>query len=230
MQSFRAFFFDAIKHPEQGGYAYGFAALEQLDHCLRAIKPAPGPPPLLDAEQQAAKSTLMVRCDLSEDELNAARGQLAHDIDFTRDPLLTLVERSLRATGPAAKSAIAHETLALADPAILRSLQASNMEFPAPNAQGPRYYLAGRWYEGKESALDMEQAWALANCELGMDCGPDTTATLVQCVQHGWCADNLQDAVRIGLGADRYDRVSMLRQQIISAVKRRDAAVFSPPP
>lgn len=202
--SLRAFYYEALRHPEQGGYYYATAAIG----ACKDWAPADGPP---NARQQQVREALRARCDFSAQEREDAWGHFAamRNLKFEDDPLLEKVFAILKAPDADAKANILRSALAEGNPYLTASLVQ-----PA---------LAARIAEGASAhpeAFNLpEAAQTLVACRLGAECGPESMAAQMLCVQHGWCADNVTDALREGLGAD-FARIDGLAGQAVIDIRK----------
>lgn len=206
--SLRAFYYEALRHPEEGGYYYATAAIGACKEWTSTDAP-------VSARQQQARDALRARCDFSEQERKDAWSHFGamRNVKFEDDPLLDKVFAILKAPDADAKANVLRRALAEGNPYLSASLVQ-----PA---------LAARIAEGasaKPEAVDLsEAAQTLVACRLGAECGSESMAAQMLCVQHGWCGDNVTDALREGLGAD-FARVDGLAGQAVIDIRKGNLA------
>lgn len=211
--SLRAFFYEAIQHPEQGGYFYAMAALGRCRDS-KAVNPTDVATP-----QQRAAYALGTRCDFSEQEARDAFQQMGA-IRGTRlddDPLLRQVFAFTRAKTGDEKIRVVASTMDLHHPQAIRSVITPAVEKAfgtGPGADAHAAELAGY-------SLD------LVECRLGASCGETSDRTLELCARQGWCADSVPNALRLGLGAD-FARVSSESSAVFKHLSTRNFRVLVP--
>lgn len=197
----RAFFYAALDQPKEGGIYYASVIKSTCRKNLSIATDA------LPVRQREAVETLRKRCDFSLSELDDAdrQFQAKRDLNFSDDPILARVIASLQAPSDTARAAVLDAALADGDPEVIGSLLASTAAntIEATISKDP-----------KTVSIYAEETVLLVQCQLGTDCtNPDAMRTLTLCTQHGWCADNVRDALRIGLGSD-FERLDLLARQM----------------
>lgn len=223
--SFRAFVYRALRNPEKGGYLY---AQHVISLCRRTIERRDVA--ALNDEQRAAAISLMRRCDMTKEDLAQYDRELPELRDTERDPLFGLASDGLvRAKSQEERNDASTRILATKEPLLLRIVSSVEVVRRADGTFTSREYFDGKWYGEDKSEL-LEAAWALANCELGADCGANAPVTLQLCVEKGWCGETLQDAIeRSASGVRAYDEILSLKSGIVSAINRQDIRPFIGP-
>ncbi len=226
-QSYRAFIYEVGGHPAMGGSEYIGRALAYCKTPVLA-KPRADMP---DARRAAAYDALAARCDMTNEERDHAFGcrLVFSNISKYRegDALMDLVLKMHEAPERATVRALLQQMIATRDPAILTTVLMANRLLPGEASAHDGEYFAGKWYDGAE-AVKLYQAQSLAECELGLDCGAQSTGTLTLCASRGWCADKRAEALRIGLGKN-FDEVAKLGHAIVVAVLATDVDAFLAP-
>jgi len=199
--SLRAFYFDALRNPQDGGFYY---AMNVIGVCGE-LKQPDGPVP---ARRQQALDALRARCDFSQQELDDAFQQFGamRNLALTDDPLLRDMFAKTKADNAAAESRIIREALDHGNPEVIASMAAPAVKVRLGQATIP---------DADELAL------LLLSCRLGADCGPDSAVMLKLCVQRGWCGDSIDAALRDGLGAD-YLRLDRASNEVIDDLRKRN--------
>jgi len=199
--SLRAFFYEAMRSPQDGGYYYAWQA---LGTCTE-LKSAHGS---VSARRQQALDALRGRCDFSEQDADDALRQFGaiRDLKFSDDPLLGEIFRSQKERDAPARAQALESALASGHPGMIAALVAPAVQIPL----GPAV-----------SADDEQIAQTLLACRLGADCGPDSVTMLGLCARQGWCADSIDDALRAGLGTD-YGRLDQRAAQAIDDIRKRN--------
>jgi len=227
-QSYRAFLYEALKHPEAGGYHYSIGVLERCRKFTLPFVPNGGNP-----GQQAAQSQLASRCDMSVQERASAQDQLtAVDQRSTllNDPLMRLGFEFMTAQSADARSAAIAAILASGDPDLLLTLLHSQV-IPG-SAAGDGIYFGGHWYPDGADATALYLAYDLAMCELGADCGPASISTLLLCANRGFCGDSTAAAIQNGVaanGATQYASIVTLANLLAAAFRNQDVNAFLAP-
>jgi len=226
-QSYRAFIYSAIKHPEQGGYAY---ALHVLTECGRVeqweneMK--------LSALQHHALDVLRSRCNMTAAEREDFLREINADkqMNAERDPLLqTMGNRLPGASDQAERARLSQQLLEWADPLSVGVVQSREQYTDRNGETRERVFLNGQWYE--EPAMEqMNLGWQLANCALGQACGADATSTLELCITRGWCASSVQEAILQG-SSDPVEqkKVEEIKTQIVNAIQTQNLRAFISP-
>lgn len=223
--SFRAFVYRAIRNPEKGGYLY---AQHVITVCRRALEKKDVV--ALNDAQRAAVMALIQRCDMTKEDLAQYDRELPELRDAERDPLLGLASDGfISAKSQEERNIASVRILASKEPLLLRIVQSVEVVKRGDGTFTSREYFGGKWY-GEERSELMDVAWALANCELGGDCGPNAPSTLQLCIDKGLCGGTLQEAIQRGpSSAWTYDEAAALKSEIVSAVNRQDIRPFIGP-
>ena len=226
-RSYRAFLYDVLREPKKGGLSYAFAILSQ---CKNAINAAANPAVQNEAKRQAT-TALAARCDMSEPERQDVLRQLvaARNVELTDDPALKLTFGLGQAKTPDEQIAAVAAILQNGDPSIMRSILGARSVADDSNAVQPRIYFQNQWYQGTQEVDKFNMAFQLVECQLGLDCGPESTTALVLCSEKGWCGGSVQDAIRQQLNGQspgKFDEVSVLASQILQQIQAGNAAAF----
>jgi hypothetical protein len=205
-RSYRAFIYEAARDRLDGGIVY---TVEAINGCIDAVVPGHAPEPK-DQRQRDAMTTLRGRCDMSHEELSAIGRANERTRQAHGDPLFTIAEAMRAAKTPEARRVAVGALLQTQDPAALGAL--------------------GRHFMGREHAIDsaagFDYALRLAQCDLGLDCGPDALPTLQLCIRNNWCAASYRDALRIGLGEAPFAQAAALAAQLVTQIRRQNGAAF----
>lgn len=195
--SLRAFFYEAMKNPRDGGY---FFAQQVLGLC----RIEPPVDTLSSARRDDAAVRLRARCDMSDQEQeDMLRQMLAMRESERDDPLYHTYLDFLSAYGRDGKVEAMRGVIDSGDPALIGLLS-----FWGLQGKGPDDGYAGR---------------LLVACGLGSDCGANSTTLLSLCAQRGWCGDTVGDALRDGFGAD-YARIDTLARQALDNIRKGNVA------
>ncbi|QDQ26692.1 hypothetical protein FNU76_10135 [Chitinimonas arctica] len=229
LQSARSFIHEAIRHPESGGIRYANRAWAD---CINAagstglmrglFKVVPG------SRESQAEAAIKSKCDITDSDLATLKS--ASRKYASVDPLSQIGRKSDYAKTSEAHLALAKEVISAGSPILFDKLKYSREYKLAGGQSDYEAYFDGKWYRGgNESAYT--EALILAQCEFGMNCGPDSLRTLAQCSDKGWCANSLAESVRIGWSKElpqHVDAVFSLRDKIVAAIKAGDASAFAP--
>ena len=223
--SLRAFVYDALKKPEEGGYQYAFAALELCKFDGTTLRL----PVTATAQQKDAYEALSRRCDMSAADREAARAQIAADrsASYNRDPYLALAFDRIAAINAPAMHSVVAAILGSGDPLALQYL-ATEVSYMQDGVPMMGVYFGGRHYP--YSGM-FEHAIMLAVCSLGIDCGPSSSILLMMCVHKGWCGDSMQGAIRNGLGAQQAAQaaqIEALAARLVVEIRRKNVGAFVP--
>jgi hypothetical protein len=200
--SLRAFYYEAIKRPQDGGYYYGRRALEM---CERAEK--------VDADGSAAHrqaiEQLRQRCDFSEQERKDAEREFAaiRHADLSDDGVYRRMFGFLMAKTQEERVAAMQASIDLGNPIVMASLASPSID------------VAIRESGAKAAPEFPNAAVLLTACRLGADCGPGSMMLLELCANMGWCGASVPDAMRDGLGAD-YALLDRLSQQAATDIRK----------
>lgn len=225
--SYRAFIYSAIRHPEHGGYAY---ALHVLTECGRVEQW--GNETKLSTSQLHALDVLRSRCDMTAAEREDFLREINADkqLNAERDPIFQTVGNFFpTAKNQSERDKLSQQLLEWADPLSLGVVQTREQYTDSNGELRERAFLNGQWYE-EPAIQQMNLAWQLANCELGQACGADATETLKICVNRGWCASSVQEAIMQGYPDPvEQKKVEVMKMQIINAIQTRNLRVFISP-
>jgi hypothetical protein len=226
-QSYRAFIYSAIKHPEHGGYAY---ALHVLTECGRVEQWENET--RLSISRRRALNVLHSRCDMTAAEREDFLREINADkqLNAERDPIFqTMGNLFPSSKNQSERDMLSRQLLEWADPLSLGIVQSREQYTDRNGELRERAFLNGRWYEEPE-IQKMSLAWQLANCELGQACGADATETLKICINRGWCASSVQEAVMQGYPDPiEQQKIEVMKRQIINAIQKRDLRAFISP-
>lgn len=220
-RSYRAFIYDAEKNQTAGATQY---TLQVIGICVNALL-IMDEASLKRPQQRAALTELRGRCDMSPDELESEfsvmSSKMANPDPATKQLMVAAAEFALAT--PAAEQRAVDAILATQDPSVMQELAV------APNWQaGNTRHFMGREHEFGPGS-NFQFAFGLAQCELGLDCGAGSPATLILCVRNNWCAASYRDALRQGLDAgqpNRYQQISLLAAQLATQIRAQNSAAF----
>lgn len=230
--SMRAFVYEALKRPEEGGYQYAFAALELCKYDGTSLRLAP----TANAQQKAAYERLARRCDMSGAERDAARRQITADrrASYDRDPYLALAFEMIAALDAPQRRRVVAAILASGDPLALWYLNTA-VQYLENGRPMSGVYFGGRYYPNAvddANGIDVfAHAMELAVCSLGIDCGPESAEVLMMCVDKGWCGESVREAMRTGLGPERaamFAQIEALAARLVVEIRHRNVAAFVP--
>lgn len=224
--SMRAFVYEALKKPEEGGYQYAFAALDLCKYDGTTLRLAP----TASAQQKAAHEVLSRRCDMSAADRDAARLQIAADrrASFDRDPYLSLAFDRIAAIDDPERRRVVAAILHSGDALALQYLN-TETSYQKDGLPYSGVYFAGAYYPGDNDSGMFGHALMIAMCSLGLDCGPQSSVVLMLCVHRGWCADSVGEAIRIGVGpgqAQLYAQIEALAARLVVEIRRRNVMAF----
>lgn len=225
-QSLRAFVYEAMRKPESGGHMYAFIALGTCSHSVPPSRPV-GP---RTAQQREAIEALARRCDMSKEEMEAARTQLvgSRQLNYEPDPYMPLTFDLLMAVEAPERLRAVAAILETQDPHVLWSLAEAGSANPDVE-KGKEIYFLGRHYAGGTGSGVYDYALQLAQCHFGVDCGPGSMAVQLLCIRHAWCGDSLPEALRLGLGTEKaevYAQAVALAGQLTVEIRRKNARAF----
>ena len=210
----RAFFYAALQRPKEGGYYY---ASQIRSLCRRNLVLAST---ALPAAQRQAVDGLGTRCDFSLSELDDADRQFAakRELNYLDDPIMARIFSYLMAPDASVRATVFQAALGDGNPDVIGSQLSSTAS--AAVAATP---------SGDPASLsnDAADVVLLIECRLGADCtSAESMRTLTLCAQHGWCADNVRDALRLGTGS-QFDRLDQIARQLTTDMRN---PTFSPSP
>jgi hypothetical protein len=113
--------------------------------------------------------------------------------------------------------------LELQDPIVFETLLS-----PVTRGENEETFFNEVWYPGEKGEQTIQLAVSMARCELGWDCGADSLANLTICAEYGWCAQNVRESIRLGLGMQSTDfsSTSELASQLVAAFRQRTITAF----
>lgn len=212
----RSLVYQAMKRPDEGGYAYAWIMLAQCE--LPPEKLAARLPPA----QLEALARLRTRCDMTIQEkrqfeslFTDRRGHARHD------PLWKAMTGQWEASTSAEHGESKRQLLAMQDPIVLDILLAAN-----PAESGLAINFAGQQYDSN-GFQQIDHAILLAYCKLGVHCSSDATLAMRLCMDKGWCGGSVEEALRTGSGND-FPAIEALAGRISQEFKRRNLAAFQP--
>ena len=115
------------------------------------------------------------------------------------------------------------------DPFVMRSILLPQATGSSSDDGQSRVYFQNQWYQGSQGIEQVDMAYDLAMCQMGVDCGSDSNTALVMCSEKGWCGGSVQDAIQQQLnaeGAGKFGEVSQIASQILSQIKSGNASAF----
>ena len=205
----RAFFYEALRKPGNGAYFYASRVLET---CGRALEATQAP---LPAVRRNAAEGVPQRCDFTAEGLEDAQRELdaSRNLAFHTDPLLGSMFDYLAADGPEGRAAMLLAAFEQGNPEVIATLVAPAIEAGMAPGMAP---------ERDSTALGVPFGAGLVACGLGANCGPESLRTLELCMQMGWCAGSVPDALRQGLGKN-FAAVDRIATRVLDDIRRRDA-------
>ena len=221
--SLRAFFYQAIRSPEQGGLMYGIAA---LGACRKYTTGAASKPTGYSVEREAAIRSLTVRCEMTEGDRNTGLAQVAHDrvTNWDVDPIFHKTLALVKARSTSERRQAIEGLLELQDPIVFETLLS-----PVARGEDEETFFNEVWYSGEKGEQTIQLAVSMARCDLGWNCGADSLANLTICAERGWCAQNVRESIRFGLGVQstEFASTSALASQLVAAFRQRTTAAFN---
>jgi hypothetical protein len=206
-QSLRAFHYSSLKTPENGGYFY---ALSSLSICRGLPKTATG-----DFSEQRLKAynELKYRCDFTESDMETAHRQLeaARNFKFADDPLFKQTFDYLAAKTRKQRMNVLAVAIETGHPDVITSLvypllEESAFQMIEKNQPPPGY---------------LKFAPALIACDLGADCGVNSTRALELCAHTGWCGSSVREELQNGLNID-FPKLEAMVNPVLSNIRRRN--------
>jgi hypothetical protein len=205
----RAFVYDMLRQPKEGGFFQAFSIINQCKANLKMD--AAGLPP----SQRLAIDAMRARCDFSEQELDDARSQLEaiRNLNLAADTVVGPIVSFMQAKDDAGRTAVLAAAIDVGNPKVLGPLVSGAIESALP---------AGFVPDGQMASDYARYATMLVECQLGAACSGDhSLAVMDLCANHGWCADNVRDALRIGLG-DRFAPLDQLATRMTIDIRKRN--------
>ncbi|GLR13260.1 hypothetical protein GCM10007907_20500 [Chitinimonas prasina] len=228
-QSYRQFILSAAQHPERGGIAYA----KSISTTCLVIQKSQILPRTNDTGAPAtavslAAALLKSRCDITRSEYDALRKSQAFVDGSKKDPLLALLDALDKAKGQD-KALLVSKALESADPIVLSSNMLAWRKGTG-SSDLPDGYFNGKWHTYEETeASGVEDAFRLARCDLGWDCGPNNPMTLGECALAGVCQDSLEKTLlSVQVPGRDWAKTQVLRRQIVEAVRTKNVGFFVP--
>lgn len=254
-QTYRAFIYEALKHPELGGYEY---AQQALNRCKKFPLITPSNPNS-ETPKTKAIAALRLRCDMTAEENkelseNLFSGhisimiskmkeyELTHskansatqnkeDFSLTEDPLSNLRQALYEPNASRTeKSQIIKNILASEEPFLLQQIFQHKQIVVGQKNLGNSLFFSGHWYEEFDQRLYLSQD--LAMCNFGMDCSATSITALTLCAIRGYCGDDVESAIRNGLSTNneiQFDEIKKMAQLMTLAIKNRNVDAYLPP-
>ncbi len=220
--SLRAFFYQAIRSPEQGGLMYGIAA---LGACRKYITGAAPKPTGYSPERETAIRSLTVRCEMTEGDRSSGLAQVAHDrvTNWNIDPIFHRTMVLVQAKSATERRRAIENLLELQDPIVFETLLS-----PVTRGENEETFFNEVWYSGESGEQTIQLAVTMARCELGWSCDANSLANLTMCAERGWCGENVKESIRLGLGMQSTDFAStmQLASQLVAAFRQRTTTAF----
>lgn len=210
--SMRAFFYQAIRRPSEGGYFYAMQALSSCSKVEEALAAASSPP------RQQAAVLLRTRCDFTaEDQEDAFRQFSAiRNLTFADDPILDIMMRRSAPGDSGAAVELLRTVVEFGNPALTTAITTTRVESAISSSGG----------SGAATRDDLNYTQTLIECRLGADCSAGSTNALRLCAQRGWCGADLQSALRDGLG-DRFERLDRIASAVVADIKQGNYAALA---
>jgi hypothetical protein len=206
-QSLRAFVYEVLRQPKEGGVYYAFWVLTQCKANLG--KDTDGVP----VPQRQSIEAMRARCDFSGQELDDAYRQIAaiRNLNFADDPILGPVFSFLKAKDDGARAAVLGAVIDTGNPIMIGAIVSTAIgNALPPGIVAPREEPGNyRWY-----------TTMLVECQLGADCSGERSL-MELCTKNGWCAANVRDALRIGLG-DKFAPLDQLATRMTNDIRKRN--------
>ncbi len=220
--SYRSFVYEADRNQSEGAFHYAVQVISICTNAQVSFKDTD----LTTPRQRDAMARLRARCDMSREELVNEFGVMASKMDRLglASQRLTMADTAFdqASTASAEREAVV-AVLATQDPTVMLRLSAP----PMANSADTRHFMGSEHDYGE--GTNLHYAFRLAQCSLGLDCGPQSPATLLLCVSENWCAASYRDALRVGLGAgrpSRFDAVELLAAQLVQQMRQQNAGAF----
>ena len=221
--SLRAFYYNETRDRHPGVWTYRFAVVMM---CRQANWP-----PSTDPFRALQGVLLAERCDMSPDEIELAWQQMGQERGgVSNDALLAPISALIAARSASARRAAVAAILANGDPFTLQAMLLHESDPASPKQE--RVYFDGRWYGGPMGARNIDDAYKLASCELGLDCSERSTAALRACVIDGWCGTTVANGARLAIEhatPGRFAEVSALAKAMSTAMHEQRVDAFLPP-
>jgi hypothetical protein len=226
-RNYRAYINDILMDPSKGGLGYAAYALFKCKQASDLSKKTDS----LSAMQVTAAATLVARCDLSDSDQEDLRNRWVYErnVNIGNDPDLKLTIALANAQTGTDKSAAIAAIMHSGDPSIMPGILSPQALPGAQDGAQRGIFFQNQWYEGDQGISMINSAMDLAMCQLGTDCGADSTHALVACIEKGWCGNSVADGARQQLNSespDKFDQVSALAAQIIQQINAGNASAF----
>jgi hypothetical protein len=234
-RSLRSYVNAALNRVELGGFHSALAAIELcFGNDLLGVS---------GVEKQAltesilagqAKALLRARCDLDLEEKDRMVSAIFRSDKFKliSDPLFEVSQAMLdRDRDHASRLEFAKNLVNSRNPFAMYSLLSLADDGPSSDNKEPPFYYAGKYYREPTDIRSLHDAWLLAQCQFGLDCGSEALSTLRLCADRGWCGQNVHEAVGQGdaLSGRPPGSSVMLASRIVASIQSGDLAAFVPP-
>jgi len=203
--SLRAFYEEAMKRPQDGGYFYAMRALEICRMYTKAD-------PAMSAQRREAIEQMHQRCDFSMHEQDDAGRKLWQmgEARLTEDPLYSRLLGFQMAATPESMIAALRAVIDVGDPNLIAAVAGLSIEVDVWKALGK--------FTGTVED-NVKYAKMLTACRLGDACGPDSLAAQSLCAVAGWCGAGIADAVTSPFDGD-YALIDRLSQQVVADIRK----------
>lgn len=253
-QNYRAFIYEALKHPELGGYEY---AQQVLTRCLK-FPLLLASPSTSDTPKKKAIAALTMRCDMTKEEnteisdklfsgnINTMIGkmkeyELAHpngsyseqnkeDFSRTEDPLRNLLNTLYTPDASRLEKGEEIRNILASEEPFLLKLIFQSVQTTVGDETTRSMFFSGQWYKEFDKKLFLSND--LAMCNFGMDCSATSLAALTLCAIRGYCGENVEDAIRNGVSANneiQFDEIKKLAQLMTVEIKNGNVDAFLAP-
>ncbi len=219
--SYRAFVYDAGKRQAPGALHYNEVVISICTNA-QVVK---NDEAQMGSSQREAMAKLRSRCDLSLSEIVTEFSVMpgkSKNADPSSKHLIAAGSAFDQAKNDDEEQRAVRNVLATQDPTVMLRLAAS-----------PTSPAGTRPFQGRDHAVgpqsNFSYAMQLAQCELGLECGPDSPWTLLLCIHNNWCAASYRDALQIGLASgspSRFSQVEALATELARELRNQNAAAF----
>lgn len=219
-QSLRAFYYEAIQKPQDGGYFYAMQALG-LCRQVRELTAAPnsGKQQISAGKQQEALARFRNRCDFTAQESEDALRQFAagRNLNLFSDPLVSQAFALMGAKNDAARLDLLRSTIDDGNPELINTLLSPKVDLEVTKA-----------FPGVDKSVGSEYmrfTSGLVECHLGGRCEENSARSLMLCAQNGWCDADYATELSRGLG-DKFAEIDRLAMRLVTDIKRKNTAAL----
>lgn len=208
-ESLRTFVYDVLRKPDEGGVYYAATVIFQCSTVLKRDTEG------LPEAQRRAIEAMRARCDFSKQEADDALRQInaIRNLNFADDVVVGPASSFLRAKDNDAKAAVLGTVIDGGNPMTIGAIVSIAVRDALPSGIVPRGEGPGNY---------ANYATMLVECQLGEACSGDHSLMVMElCTKNGWCADNVRDALRIGLG-DKFAPIEQLATQMTNDIHKRN--------